>query len=103
MTRARHWVVPLAALVGCGAGAGRPIVVTNDVAISFTPAGPDVPFDPHERDLLREHAGYGCASLWCIANERAYPFVFRPRSVRLLPCAQLVYCRSVDEIGRAHV
>jgi hypothetical protein len=61
---------------------------------------PDVPFDPHERHLLREHAGYGCTSLWCIAGERAHPFVFRPRTVRLLPCAQLVYCRSVDDFVR---
>jgi hypothetical protein len=61
---------------------------------------PEVPFDPHEHDLLLEHAGYGCTSLWCIARERAYPFVFRPRTVRLLPCAQLVYCRNVDDFVR---
>jgi hypothetical protein len=58
---------------------------------------PGVPFDPHERDLLLEHADYGCTSLWCIAHERAYPLVFRPRTVRLLRCAQLVYCRRVDD------
>lgn len=57
---------------------------------------PDVPFDLHERDLLLEHADYGCMSLWCIAHERAYPFVFRPRTVKFLPCAQLVYCHDVE-------
>jgi hypothetical protein len=61
---------------------------------------PDVPFDPHEHDLLLEHAGYGCMSLWCIVQGRAYPFVFRLRTVRLLPCAQLVYCRNVDDFVR---
>jgi hypothetical protein len=61
---------------------------------------PDVPFDPHERDLLLEHADYGCMSLWCVAGERAYPFVFRRRSVKMLPCAQLVYCRNVDDFVR---
>ena len=61
---------------------------------------PDVPFDPHEHNLLLEHADYGCISLWCIAQERAYPFVFRPRTVRFLPCAQLVYCRNVDDFVR---
>ena len=57
---------------------------------------PDAPFDPHEHHLLLEHAEYGCMSLWCIANGRAYPFVFRPRTVKFLPCAQLVYCDNID-------
>jgi hypothetical protein len=61
---------------------------------------PGVPFDPHEHDLLLEHADYGCTSLWCIAQGRAYPFVFRPRTVRFLPCAQLVYGRSLDDFVR---
>jgi hypothetical protein len=61
---------------------------------------PGVPFDPHERDLLLEHADYGCTGLWCVAHGRAYPFVFRPRTVRFLPCAQLVYCRSADDFVR---
>ncbi len=52
----RHWAVSLAALLGCGAAAGRPIVVTNDVAITFTPAAPDVPFDPHSARLAQATA-----------------------------------------------
>ena len=62
---------------------------------------PDVLFDPHERDLLLEHENYGCTSLWCVTPERAYPFVFRIRRVRgIAPCAQLVYCRNVDDFIR---
>jgi hypothetical protein len=58
---------------------------------------PDVPFDSHERDLLLDHMEYGCTSLWCIADGLAYPFVFRPQTIKVLvPCAQLVYCRHVD-------
>jgi hypothetical protein len=61
---------------------------------------PGAAFDPHERDLLLEHADYGCMSLWCVAHGRAHPFVFRPRTVRFLPCAQLVYGRNLDDFVR---
>jgi hypothetical protein len=62
---------------------------------------PDVPIDAHERDLVLEHADFGCVSLWCVTPERAYPFVFRPRVLKgFLRCAQLVYCPSVDEFVR---
>lgn len=62
---------------------------------------PDAPFDPHERELMLEHAKYGCTSLWCVTPERAHPFVFRPRRIKvLLPCAQIVYCRNIDEFVR---
>jgi hypothetical protein len=62
---------------------------------------PDAPFDPHERDLLVQHVDYGCKSVWCVTPERAYPFVFRVRHVkRVLPCAQLVYCRDVGDFIR---
>jgi hypothetical protein len=57
----------------------------------------DVSFDPHDRDLLLEHADCGCKSLWCVTPKRAYPFVFRTRLVKHVPCAQLVYCRNVDD------
>jgi exodeoxyribonuclease VII small subunit len=62
---------------------------------------PDVPFDPHERDLLLEHAEFGCVGLWCITPERAYPFIFRPRLVKkVVSCAQLIYCRDLDDFVR---
>jgi len=52
--------------------------------------------DFFEHRLLVDHAKYGCLSLWCRTAESAYPFVFRPRVHRGIPCAQLVYCRSLD-------
>ena len=64
-------------------------------------AQPSVAFDPHDRELLLEHAAHGCISLWCATSERAYPFVFRPRLVRRsVPCAQLIYCRDIAEFVR---
>ena len=64
-------------------------------------ARPDAPFEPFERDLLRQHAAYGCLSLWCETPGRALPFVFRPRRVKsVIPCAQLVYCRDVADFVR---
>ena len=57
--------------------------------------------EPFERDLLIEHAGYGCISFWCETRERAHPFVFRPRLVKsVVPCAQLIYCRDVADVVR---
>jgi hypothetical protein len=62
---------------------------------------PQAHFEEHERDLLRDHAGYGCLSLWCQTTERAYPFVFRERRVKgLITCAQLIYCRDIAEFVR---
>lgn len=62
---------------------------------------PNAPFDSYERDLLLEHAKYGCTGLWCVTSERAYPFVFRPRLVKgLFPCAQLMYCREIGDFVR---
>lgn len=61
---------------------------------------PDAPFNPHDRELLLEHAEFGCTSLWCVTDEQAYPFVFRSRSVKHLPCAQLIYCRGVEDFVR---
>jgi hypothetical protein len=59
---------------------------------------PDAPFEPHERDLLLDHARYGCVSVWCIASTRAYPFVFRLRLAKgVLPCAHLIYCRDIED------
>jgi hypothetical protein len=62
---------------------------------------PDAHFEPHERALLLEHAEYGCTSLWCVASGRAHPFVFRSRLAKgLIPCAQLIYCRDVEDYVR---
>jgi hypothetical protein len=62
---------------------------------------PAAPYQAFEHTLLADHAGYGCMSFWCVAAERAYPFVFRRRLVKgVLPCAQLIYCRDIADIAR---
>lgn len=52
-----------------------------------------------ERDILGEHAALGCRAIVCIRDGAAYPFVLRRRTAfhRLIPCQQLIYCRSMDE------
>ena len=55
--------------------------------------------DLHQHDLLLEHADYGCTSLWCIAQGRAYPSYLLAHG-QAPPCAQLVYCRNVDDFVR---
>ncbi len=72
-------------------------------AVRLLAAGeePDAPHAPFERDLLIEHRGFGCLSLWGVTAERALPFVFRPRLVKgIVPCAQLIYCRDVADVVR---
>lgn len=77
-----------------GAGVGRISVVGADAAL-------EVPFDPFDRDFLLAHAEYGCLSLWCIADGRAYPFVFHFRKLKgFIPWARLIYCRSIDDFVR---
>ena len=61
---------------------------------------PDAPFNHHDRELLLEHADFGCTSLWCVTDKQAYPFVFRSRWAKHLPCAQLVYSSSVEDFVR---
>jgi hypothetical protein len=78
-----------------------PMTSSQEVTILGSDAVPDAPFELFERDLLLEHAQYGCLSLWCVASERAYPFVFCPRIVRgVIPCVKLVYCRDVQDFVR---
>ena len=72
----------------------------NNVRVIDVNVEPDAPFDPHERDLLVQHVDYGCKSVWCVTPEWAYPFVFRVRHLKRVPCAQLVYCRDVDDFVR---
>lgn len=54
-----------------------------------------------EIKLLRAHAKYGCISLICSAADGNHPFVFAVRrKFGLLPFAQLVYSRDLDEFVR---
>jgi hypothetical protein len=62
---------------------------------------PDAPHAPFERELMRDHAGFGCIAVWGVTAERAFPFVFRPRVVKgIVPCAQLVYCADIADLVR---
>jgi hypothetical protein len=73
----------------------------DEVRLLAADLEPEAPHEPFERDLLREHAGYGCISVWAVTRERAHPFVFRPRVVRtIVPCAQLIYCGDVADVVR---
>ena len=60
-------------------------------------ATPRASFASYERQLLLDHAGYGCTAFWCETEERSHPFVFRLRTVKGVPSAQLVYCRDVAD------
>jgi hypothetical protein len=62
---------------------------------------PEVDFRPSDRQLLLEHAAFGCIGLWCITSDHAYPFVFRPRFIKtFVPCAQLIYSPGVANFVR---
>lgn len=74
---------------------------TSGITVLDARTPPAAAFDPRDQDVLAEHANLGCISLWCVTPERAYPFVFRPRRVKkLLPCAQLIYCRDIGDFVR---
>jgi hypothetical protein len=89
---------------GEGVFAAIPILapMPKDVAVRVVGVHdePDAPFDRHDRELLLEHADFGCISLWCVTDKQAYPFVFRSRWVKHLPCTQLIYCRNVEDFVR---
>jgi hypothetical protein len=53
--------------------------------------------------MLRDHARFGCVSLWCETQDEGCPFIFRRRFVKALPgipAAQLVFCDSMEQFGR---
>ena len=69
-----------------------------DVRIVRADSSPPASAGPFEHELLLEHARYGCLSMWCVTANHAYPFVFRMRTIkRIIPCAQLIYSRGIDE------
>ena len=80
-----------------------PFTFFGDAGVKVVAAGGalDSHIETFERELLLAHARYGCISLWCTTPDGAYPFVFRPRVVKgFLPCAQLIYCRDIEEFVR---
>jgi hypothetical protein len=53
--------------------------------------------------FLRDHAHFGCVSLWCETPSGNFPFIFRRRFVDGLPgipAAQLIYCDSMKQFVR---
>ena len=51
--------------------------------------------------MLTDHARFGCLAFVCKTAEGAHPFIFARRDLKnLIPCVQLVYCRSIDEFVR---
>ena len=62
---------------------------------------PDAAFAAFERELLIDHARYGCLSFWCVEGGRAYPFVFHERRFKdAIPGVQLIYCQDVETLAR---
>lgn len=55
----------------------------------------------NERHILLEHAAFGCDALICLRGGVAHPFVFKARRVLrgLLPCSQVIYCRSHADLS----
>jgi hypothetical protein len=59
------------------------------------------PIPDDDLKLLGDHFRAGCIALWCETPKGGRPFVFRRRLVRsLLPCAQLIYCRDLEDLTR---
>ncbi len=62
-----------------------------------------------ERDLVRDHLGYGCVVLLGSHRDGRRPFVVQRRTIGLVPnvkrvgqvpCFQLIYARSLDDVAR---
>lgn len=67
------------------------------------PTRPNASVPLNELQLLGDHERFGCINLWCETRDGGYPLIFRRRFVKglpLLPCAQLIYCRSMDDLMR---
>lgn len=55
-----------------------------------------------ERHILLDHAALGCDAVICLRDGVAHPFIFKSRRVLrgLVPCSQVIYCRSHAELSR---
>jgi hypothetical protein len=50
-----------------------------------------------EQRLLADHEAFGCICLWCETPSGGQPVIVRRRIVHPgIPCAQLIYCRSIS-------
>lgn len=55
---------------------------------------------PADMRLLSDHQLFGCLSLWCETRAGAQPLIFRRRRIKPggIPCAQLIYCHSLEHL-----
>jgi hypothetical protein len=68
--------------------------------VPFSVDRPEVyQLSPYERELLRDHAMAGCHSVLVLADGNAHPYIFAKTKIwrNLIPCAQLIYYREIDE------
>ncbi len=93
--------------VGGGCFLGLPALSPSrrKVSIRAVPRGTPVAsnrMSAKDARLLADHAAFGCLSLWLEDKDEGQPFVFRKRMLRLgaLPCAMLIYCRSLEALER---
>ena len=86
-----------------GSFAGLPLLGNPALGTKVAPAGvgQDSDLTAYEHQLLAFHADKGCLAFTCASRTDTAPFVFRRRpSRRLLPAAQLIYCRDMADLGR---
>jgi hypothetical protein len=51
-----------------------------------------------DQRMLADHEAFGCICLWCETPSGGQPVIVRRRMVKsTIPCAQLIYCRSLSE------
>ena len=55
-----------------------------------------------DRQLLMDHTAFGCLGVWCRTPAGGQPLIFRRRWIkRCVPCAHLIYCRSLETLEMA--
>ena len=86
-----------------GSYIGLPLLgrASSDTRIVPSRASLEYILPEYERKLMEFHAAEGCVAFTCVTPSEVLPFVFRRRSLkRILPAAQLVYCRNLEDVGR---
>jgi hypothetical protein len=85
-----------------GVFAGLPMLVRGGAARLHAHAEQwrAMPMPEADRRLLLDHQAFGCIGIWCETAEGGLPFVFRRRHIKPggIPCAQLIYCRSLEAL-----
>ena len=55
-----------------------------------------------DRRLLMDHTAFGCLGVWCRTRDGEQPLIFRRSWIkRRVPCAELIYCRSLEALETA--